>query len=395
MAGISLGLTLLLGTLFALVPLGVDAFLPAMPAIAAALGAEPRTVQFALTTFLAGGALGQLFWGPFSDRFGRRRTRLAGLGVALGASAACALAQSATAIVLLRFLQGLGMSAGPVIARAVARDLFAHEQAARLLARMTVVFGLVPILAPLAGGALIGIGWEALFWFYAAVVAALAVVVHAVLAETAPALGAAHPAREIASRYWGLLRDRRFIAPLTVLLASQFGVVSFISSSAFVMVQAYGVSAQGFAVLFSTVMLGHIAGAWLSSRAVLKRGIARLVRLGAWLSFAGGVAAGVLVWSGLAHWAWVIGPMVLYMFGIGFVFPNAIAAALSPFPKIAGSASALLGFLQFGTSAVTSGVLAVLFDGTGRPMAAAIALGAVAALAAERLILRPALERAG
>jgi len=142
LAGISLGLTLLLGTLFALVPLGVDAFLPAMPAIAAALGAEPRTVQFALTTFLAGGALGQLFWGPFSDRFGRRPTLLAGLAVALGASAACALAQSATAIVLLRFLQGLGMSAGPVIARAVARDLFAHEQAARLLARMTVVFGL-------------------------------------------------------------------------------------------------------------------------------------------------------------------------------------------------------------------------------------------------------------
>jgi DHA1 family bicyclomycin/chloramphenicol resistance-like MFS transporter len=385
LAGTSLGITLLLGTLFALVPLGVDAFLPAMPAIAEALAAEPRTVQFALTTFLAGGALGQLFWGPFSDRFGRRPALLAGLAVALAASVACALAASASAIVWLRLLQGLGMSAGPVIARAVARDLFAHEQAARLLARMTIVFGLVPILAPLAGAALLGIGWQAVFWLYAAVAAALAVVVRARLAETAPRPGAA---RAAASPYRELLRDRRFVAPVAVLLASQFGVVSFISSSAFVMVQAYGVSPQGFAALFSLAMLGHISGAWLSSRVVLKHGIARLVRTGVNIGGLGGVAVAALVWSGVPHWAAVVGPMFVYMFGIGFVFPSAIAAALSPFPHIAGSASALLGALQFGTSAATSALLALAFDGTGRPMAAAVAAGALAALAAERWILR-------
>ncbi|HVB50056.1 MAG TPA: MFS transporter [Burkholderiales bacterium] len=152
--------TILLGLLLGLSPLGTDSFLPAMPAIARNFDATAAAVQLAVTTFFLGVAAGQLAWGPLSDRYGRRPALLSGLAPFFAANLACAAAQSAAAVVAGRRAQGLGMSSGPVVARGVVRDLYEREHAAGLLARMMVVFGVVPIAAPLVGAGMLALrGW--------------------------------------------------------------------------------------------------------------------------------------------------------------------------------------------------------------------------------------------
>src|SRR5476651_2727676 len=183
----SVWLTVLLGLLVALTPLGTDSYVPTLPAIALAFGAPVAEVQFTITTFFFGIAAGQLAWGPLSDRFGRKPALLCGLALYLASALACLGAESVAAITLWRFVQGLGMSSGPVIARTIVRDLHSHEQAARMLARMMVVFGIVPIAAPLAGAQLLAWwGWQAIFALLAIVAVALLFSVAAGLKETAP-----------------------------------------------------------------------------------------------------------------------------------------------------------------------------------------------------------------
>ncbi len=266
---------MLLGVLFALTALGTDAWLPALPVAAQALGAPVAGMQLTVTTYFLGLAAGQLVWGPLSDRYGRKPVLLAGLALALLASAVCAAADSAAALVLARLAQGFGMSAGPVMARTIVRDLHGHEQAARLLARMTIVFSVIPIAAPLAGGLMVVLGgWRAVFWLLGGVAALLAAAVALRLAETVPAERAsAHPA-QIARSFAAIAAEPRFLAPYGAMLCAQIGIFAFVSNSAFTLVSGLGVAPGAFALLFALVMVGQIAGAWLSSRLVMRVGMA-------------------------------------------------------------------------------------------------------------------------
>jgi DHA1 family bicyclomycin/chloramphenicol resistance-like MFS transporter len=383
----SLPLTLLLGVLVALTALGMDMFLPAVPVLAAALGAEPGAAQNAITGYLIGLALGQLAWGPISDRFGRKPVLLAGLGLFFASSIGGALADSLASVVLLRFAQGLGMSSGPVLARSIVRDLYAREQAAHLLARMMAVFGIVPVTAPLIGAqALSWRGWPAVFWVYAAIAVALLAAVALGLRETAPAARPSVAPARIAAGYAVLFRDARFRAALATMLFAQMGIIAFVSSSALAMVKALQLTPVAFSVLFSAVMLGQIGGGYAGSRLVPRLGVERMVRLGAALVLAAGGALALLAFGGAAHWSAIVLPMLVFLFGCAFVIPNATAAALAPFPQMAGSASSLLGTLPFGLGALVSAALAAAFDGTVRPMTYAIAFFGACAFAAERLL---------
>jgi DHA1 family bicyclomycin/chloramphenicol resistance-like MFS transporter len=383
----SLPFTLLLGILIGLAALGMDAFLPAVPAIAQAFGAEPGAAQHAVTTYLLGLALGQFAWGPLSDRYGRKPVLLAGIVLAVASSLACTQAGSVQAIVLLRFVQGVGLSSGPVVARSVVRDLYAREQAAHLLSRMTVVFGIFPFAGPLIGAQLLGWqGWQAVFWMYAATSVALLIAVSRGLAETAPVERPSISARRIAAGFAALLRDRRFLAPIAVMLPAQLGIIAFVSASALVLVQAFQLTPTTFSFLFAAVMLGQVGGGYAASRLVSRVGIARMVRLGAALACAFGLLLAALALAGATHWGAVVGPMIGYIFGCAFIIPNATAAALSPFPRMAGAASSLLGTLPFALGALVSALLAFAFDGSARPMAIAIALGGAAAALGERLL---------
>lgn len=268
----------------------MDMFLPSVPVIAQAFGAEPGAAQHSITSYLLGLAIGQLAWGPVSDRFGRKPVLLAGLSLFVVSSVCGAAADSVQAVVLVRFAQGVGMSSGPVIARSIVRDLYAREQAAHLLARMMAVFGIIPVAAPLLGGLALALsGWPAVFWAFSAIALALLAAVGFGLRETAPAERPSIAPGRIAASYAVLLGDARFRTALATMLCGQMGIIAFVSSSALAMVQALHLTPTAFSVLFAAVMLGQISGAIIGSRLVVRFGTGRMVRLGAALALAGGV----------------------------------------------------------------------------------------------------------
>ena len=385
----SAAFTVLLGVLFALTALGTDAWLPALPVAAAALDAPVAGMQLTVTTFFLGLAGGQLVWGPLSDRYGRKPVLLAGLGLALAASAACAASGSTAALVMARLVQGFGMSAGPVMARTIVRDLHAQEQAARLFARMGIVFGVIPIAAPLAGGLMVTLGgWRAVFGLLGALVALLLATVALRVAESAPAARASSRPADIARTFRAIAAEPRFLAPYGAMLCAMIGVFAFVSNSAFTLVDGLGVAPGAFALLFATVMLGQIAGALLSSRLVMRLGMARLLRAGALLVLVAGLAAALAAWSGTRHPASVALPFMLFLFGAALIIPNATALALQPFPRTAGTAASLMGATQFAVGALVSTALGAIFDGSARPMASVAALAGLGAFLVERRFLR-------
>jgi DHA1 family bicyclomycin/chloramphenicol resistance-like MFS transporter len=386
--GTSVWFTVLLGVLIALPALGTDLYVPALPVLAQALGGDADAAQFTLTTYFIGLAAGQLLWGPLSDRFGRKPVLLSGLLVMLVSSVLVFFLSSILAVAGVRLAQGLGMSSGALIGRTIVRDLHAHEQAARMLASMTVVFSLVPLAAPVAGALLAGsAGWRAVFAAMAAVAVILIISLKS-LRETAPAARrSVHPGA-IARTFVSILRDRRFLSPFLVVFCAHVGILAWVSNSAFTLVRGLGVGTVAYGLMFALVMLGQITGAWAASRLVLRLGIPRLLRFGARLMLLAGAAAAALAWGGVSHWLAVTLPFTLLLFGTALIVPNATAAALTPFPASAGAASSLIGAIGFTAGALISTALGAAYDGSARPMALVAALAGIGAFVSERFLLR-------
>jgi MFS transporter, DHA1 family, multidrug resistance protein len=197
----------------------------------------------------------------------------------------------------------------------------------------------------------------------------------------------AHPA-QIARTFGEILSDRRFRAPFFLILSAVLGVLAWVVASPFVLVRGVGVSTVAFSLLFALVMLGQILGAWTSRRFVMRLGIARLLRAGALIMCGSGAIAAALAWLGVVHWAAVTLPFVAFLYGTALIVSNAMAAAMTPFPHAAGSATSLVGATGFGLGALLSTALGASFDGTARPMATAAALAGLAALYFERSMAR-------
>jgi DHA1 family bicyclomycin/chloramphenicol resistance-like MFS transporter len=250
---------------------------------------------------------------------------------------------------------------------------------------MTMVFSLVPLTAPIIGALIsVGAGWRAIFWCFALVGAALLAAAAAGLRETAPGeRRSVHPA-DILRTFRSILGDARFLSPFLLVLCAHLGILAWVSSSAFVLVRGYGIEPAGYGLAFGAVMLGQIAGAWTSSRLVVRLGIPRMLRLGTATMFAAGLAALLLAWSGVAHWAAVVLPFLGFLFGSALTVPNATAAAISPFPGSAGAAVSLVGAVGFGVGALISSALGAAFDGSARPMATLAAVGGAAAFILNR-----------
>ncbi len=379
---------MLLGVLIALPALGTDLYVPALPVLALALGGDADEAQLTLTTYFIGLAAGQLLWGPLSDRLGRKPVLLAGLLIMLAASLLIVFLSSILAVAGLRLAQGLGMSSGALIGRTIVRDLHEREQAARMLASMTVVFSIVPLAAPVMGAVLAGsAGWQAVFVAMAAVAVILIISLKA-LRETAPATRrSVHPGA-IARTFVSILGDRRFLSPFLLVFCAHVGILSWVSNSAYTLVQGLGVGTLAYGLMFALVMLGQIGGAWAAGRLVLRLGIARLLRLGALLMLVSGAGAAALAWGGVSHWLAVTLPFTVLLFGTALIVPNATAAALTPFPASAGAASSIIGAIGFTAGALISTALGAAYDGSARPMASAAAAAGIGAFLFERFLIR-------
>lgn len=380
-------LTFMLGSLTALGPLSIDMYLPSFPAIARDLTASPAQVQLTLAVFFVALGIGQAFYGPLSDRFGRRRPLCFGLALYVLASAGCALARSIEALVAWRFAQALGGCAGMVIARAVVRDRFDEREAARFFSLLILVTGLAPILAPSIGGQiLVFFSWRAIFWTLAGFALVGLITATFVLPESLPPERRTEGGVATALRvYARLLRDRAFMryALSGALVIS--GMFAYIFGSPFVFMQIYGVRPERFGWIFGAIALGLISASQLNRVVLARVAGARILSHALVVTAAAGVILLVMAWTGVGGLAGLLGPLFVYIASLGFVLPNVIATALGPQGRNAGTASALLGTLQFGAGATVGALLGVLGDGTAVPMAGLIAACGLSALLVHRL----------
>ena len=379
----TLALTVVLALLTALGPLSTDMYLPSLPAIARALGTDTARTQLTLSLFLVGFAAGQLIWGPLSDRFGRRPVLLTGLAIFIVATGACALAPSIDWLIAMRALQAFGGSGPIVLARAIVRDLYEGPRAGRELARMGTIMGVVPAVAPILGGVLQAyFDWRASFVFTIAGAAALGTVVIASLPETARSIGTGSVSpRGIFRSFASLSHHRSFRTYAGLSALAYSGLFAFISGSSFVLQGYYGLGevAFGFSFSFSFGVLGFITGTLLARRLAGTRGLDGTIQVGVACLASGGLLMMACVALGLFGPFGVIVPMALYGVGVGLTMPQALAAAMQPFPDRAGAASSLVGVVQMSLAAGVGAVLGLVLEGRARPLPIAVATLGIAA----------------
>ena len=384
-------LALLLGLLAAFGPLSIDMYLSSLPVIGVELGGGIEGAQLTLAAFFAGMALGQLVHGPLADRLGRRPPLLAGLALYVLASIACALAPDNAALIAARFVQALAGCAGMVISRAVVRDMADRLDPVRLMGQLMLVMGVAPILAPLLGGHLAAwLGWRAIFWFLALVGLGALALCFLALPETLPAERRRRvPLGGVLRGYASLLGDRRYMAAALASACGIGGMFAYIAGSPFVFVVLHGVRAEDYGWLFGLAAVGIIGGGQLAGRLAQHFGRER-VFTGALVGLAGfGALLLALSLAGAAFWA-SYAALFGYVTLMGLVLPLGTVIAVAPFPTMAGTASALLGTLQFTLGALAGIGVAALHDGTALPMAGLIAAAGALALAARLVLARPA-----
>jgi len=372
---------ILLTAVVGLGALSIDMFLPSLPALARAYDTGPATAQLTVTLFLAGLAPAQLAWGPLSDRFGRRRTLLTGLGLYAAAGLACALAPGIRTLVAARVLQAFGAGSGQVISRAIVRDVYALDQAARVLALMGTAQALNPILAPIIGGFLHALfGWRSVFFVLAGFGAVFVLAGAAMIPETnvRPDVTALRPVRFVGN-LGTVLRDPTYLAYVLVVTFMFCGQFAFISGSSFVLIQGLGVAPAVYGFCFAAVAVGIMSGSFMTSRLTGRVPGDRLILIGTGLGAAAGFSMATLAWSGVTGVAAVIAPMFFFSLGLGLANPNAVAGAVGPYPHMAGLAAAGLGVIQMTGSAAYGIAVGRLADGTAAPMATAIATAGLAA----------------
>jgi MFS transporter, DHA1 family, multidrug resistance protein len=382
------GLVILLGSLTAMGPLAIDMYLPSLPAIGADLRATAGQTQGTVATFLAGMAIGQFFYGPASDRLGRKPPILLGVVVFILGSILCAMALTPEMLLIGRFIQAIGACAGGVVSRAIIRDQFDHTETARMLSLMMLIMGLAPILAPLLGGLLLEFGgWRINFWFMAAFGVAVGVAGYLRLTESRTEATTLQAASETPLQaYRALFHEPRLIGYALAGALNGATLFTYISSSPELLIGTYGIPASAFGWIFGLNAVGVI-GANQVNRWLLRRVTPDQVLRAA--SLAAPVFAALMTLAAFTGWGerWsVLSLLFLLLSSHGFMQGNTMAGALSVDPRRAGSISALMGGVSFATGALAAALAGVLHDGTARPMAVVMLLSLAGSAAALRLL---------
>ncbi|EKT4524678.1 multidrug effflux MFS transporter [Pseudomonas putida] len=371
----NLRIVLILGALSAFGPLAIDFYLPAFPAMAHAFATDEKHVQTTLAAYFLGLSLGQLAYGPVADRFGRRKPLLFGITLFTLASLACAYAPNLDTLILARFVQALGGCAGMVLSRAIVSDKCDAVASAKVFSQLMLVMGLAPILAPMLGGVLVNLaGWQSIFLALSLFSAACLLAVSLGLPESLPADMPRQPLSGALRQYLRLLGDRVFLGHALTGGVAIAGMFAYIAGSPFVFIKLYGVPAEHYGWLFGSNAAGFILMAQVNARLLAKRGPAFLLARAVWLYLA---AALVMLAVAALHPA-QLWPLLLPLFvciaSLGCIIPNASACAMSGQGARAGSASALMGCLQFSVAAGAAALVGVLHDGSAVPMALVISL---------------------
>lgn len=370
-------------------PFTMQMLIPVLPALAVALAVPYATIQLTLTLFLAGVAAGQLVYGPLSDRYGRKPLLMAGLGLYLAGSVAAVLAPSAGWLIAARVLQALGGCAGLVLGRAIIRDSYPREKAAAVLGYVSTAMAVAPMLSPLIGSVLHEhLGWRATMLACILFGLPLLLAVRARLPETLASPAPLPGLGGMLGAYLTLMRIPVFRAYCAITACATSMFFAFAAGGPMVVVAGLGHSPTAYAVAMMAISVGWSSGTFTAARLVQRLGTARMLRLGAVLTTAGGVLALALPLLLPPSLLLFFLPMMLVALGNGMTQPSAIAAAISVRPQLAGTASGLLGALQMGAGALATVLAGVTEGGAGIATGAWMLAGALGAQAALQVARR-------
>ncbi|XRA81289.1 multidrug effflux MFS transporter [Pseudomonas putida] len=371
----NLRMVLILGALSAFGPLAIDFYLPAFPAMAQAFATDEKHVQATLAAYFLGLSIGQLAYGPVADRFGRRKPLMFGVTLFTLASLACAYAPNLDTLVVARFIQALGGCLKMVLSRAIVSDKCDPVASAKVFSQLMLVMGLAPILAPMLGGVLVNLaGWQSIFLALSLFSAGCLLAVSLGLPESLPEHIPRQPLSGALRQYLRLLADRVFLGHALTGGIAIAGMFAYIAGSPFVFIKLYGVPAEHYGWLFGTNAAGFILVAQVNARLLAKRGPAFLLGRAVWLYLVAGlVLLGVAALRPAQLWPLLV-PLFICIASLGCIIPNASACAMSGQGARAGSASALMGCVQFSVAAGAAALVGLLHDGSAVPMAIVISL---------------------
>lgn len=366
----------LLGMLTAVAPLTIDMYLPSFVQVEQDLHAPAGSMEWTLSTFFIGLTLGQLIYGPVSDRFGRKLPLYVGFTLYALASLGCALADNITMLCVCRFLQGMGGCAGLVVPSAMVRDRMGARDSARVFSLLMLVMGLAPILAPLVGG------WLLQWWGWRAIFGVLVVFGLICLLGVWLGLEESHNTAQEPPLQWGtvarnyrdLLHDRSFMGFVLSAGLTRAGMFAYIAGSPFVLMQLYGVTAQNYGWFFGANALGLIAASQLNAYWLKKMAATTLLRRALWLPLVAGVALAVLALAGWMSLPWFVLGCFVFMASVGVIGPNASACALATQGRRAGTAAAFNGALAFLFATLAGALVGSLHNGSSQPLALVMAL---------------------
>ncbi|MBP6768634.1 MAG: Bcr/CflA family multidrug efflux MFS transporter [Reyranella sp.] len=383
-----------LALLSAFTPLSIDMYLPALPVIAVDLRSSAGDVQLTLSAFMIAFGVGQIFYGPAGDRFGRRPVILIGLVIYVLTSIGCAFAAAAGHLIALRFLQGLAACGGVVLARTMVRDLAEKDHAARAMSLMMACTSIAPMLAPVIGGQVMWFaGWRAIFWVLASAGVIAFVVAWFQLPETLkPEYRQPLVFTQILKRFGELLTTRTFVG---YALTSSFmfaALFSYISGSPFVFIERYGISPRLYGVVFGGMVIFMTIGSLFNARFVRLLGAGRILRVAVIVPAVSGAAAMVMGWiearyGTIGLWPFLV-CMVFQIATLSLIAPNSTAMAMQRYPHMAGTASSLMGVMTFGAGAIFGAIVGQTFDSTIAPMTTAMGIAGILCLISHRTLVR-------
>lgn len=379
---------LVLGFLTGIAAVTIDMSLPAFPAMVRDLATSMSTGQQVVGLFVAGIGIGQIPAGLISDRIGRMPVLYSGIGIFTIAGIVCASTDSIELLLLSRFIQGLGGSVGIVVSRAIIRDISSGVEAARLMSVMVMIFTAAPMLAPIVGGFLVfQWGWRAPFVAVAVFGALTFLGVNTALQETHTPTRREHPIRQLSLGLKEFFSHRRSRFGLLLVILPAAGFIAMITASSAIVMEIYGFPVQAFGFIFAIWGFSILMASMISRYLVLDHGVMRMIGLGAILIGAASLQLLIIAWLGQVSFWWLWGSICLFMFGAGFLLPNATALALDPVPQIAGVAASIIGTLQSISSTAGSLLSSSLYDGTIRNVA--IIMGTAGIATSLVFLLRP------
>ena len=377
----SLAIVIILGLLAMLMPLSIDMYLPALPVIAQQFGVPAGSAQMTLSTYILGFALGQLLYGPMADSIGRKPVILGGTLVFAAAAVACALSQTIEHLIVMRFFHGLAAAAASVVINALMRDIYPKEEFSRMMSFVMLVTTIAPLVAPMAGGAiLVWFSWHSIFWILAGAALLVSLMIFFLIDETLPReRRQKFHVRTTLGNFATLFRHKRV---LSYMLASGFsfaGMFSFLSAGPFVYIELNHVSPQHFGYYFALNIAFLFVMTIINSRFVRRIGALNMFRFGLWVQFAMALWMVVCALLGVGFWSLVLG-IAAFVGCVSMVSSNAMAVILDEFPHMAGTASSLAGTFRFGIGAIIGALLSLATFDSGWPMILSIALCATSSI---------------